>query len=175
MNFLRKCLTVPGLAVIILGFVAVMIGSALVLEYTQELEPCPLCLIQRWALLPVVLGAVILLWLPTQPVGLVVSGLGVIAGGSTAARQLYLQFLGPDQAPACGPPLEYLVESGAGFAKIVDYFWAGDVSCATVQWSLLGVSIPGWSFVGYTMLAVVLVVAWKKQKQAHIKKTGDLE
>ena len=146
------------MALAIIAISAAMLASALALEYTQFLAPCPLCMIQRWGLAPVAAGCLLTLLQPHRLWGALLVFCGVLAGGITAIRQLFLQWLGPELAPACGPPLEYLVSSGAGLQTILDYFWAGNVSCATVQWSLLGLSIPGWSLLGYTMILAVVSV-----------------
>jgi len=141
-------------------FVASMsfIAIALVMEHWLELEPCPLCILQRVGV--IALGVVALVGALHNPGILghkIYSGLGIIAGLSTigvAARQLWLQSLPPDQVPACGPSLDYLMDVFP-LMDVLQMILSGDGSCAEVSWQWLGISIPGWVVIGcLTLLAL---------------------
>jgi len=130
-----------------LSFIAI----ALVMEHWLELEPCPLCILQRVGV--IALGVVALVGALHNPGILghkIYSGLGIIAGLSTigvAARQLWLQSLPPDQVPACGPSLDYLMDVFP-LMDVLQMILSGDGSCAEVSWQWLGISIPGWVVIG---------------------------
>lgn len=83
------------------------------------------------------------------------SGLAVAvaaAGGSVAARQVWLQHLPKDRVPACGPGLEYLMRKFPLY-DVLEKVLAGSGECAEVGWRFLGLSIAGWSLVWFVLLA----------------------
>lgn len=75
-----------------------------------------------------------------------------LAGIGLASRQLWLQSLPPDQVPACGPGLEYMMEV-LPWSEIVSVMLRGTGDCAKVHWTFLSLSIPGWTFVAFIGLA----------------------
>ena len=73
-----------------------------------------------------------------------------------ASRQLWLQSLPEDLVPACGPSFNWMVETST-LATILEKIFRGDGNCADVDWSLFGISIPGWVVVLCVVLLVVLL------------------
>ena len=143
-----------------LGAAACVGGMAFVVLYIQlvlGLEPCPMCVFQRVAM--VATGLVFLAGAAHAPRGAgrwVYSGLAALtagAGAGIAARHVWLQGLPPDQVPACGPTLEYLMDM-LPFLEVVRTLLRGDGNCAVIDWTFLGLSLPGWSLVGFTGLAL---------------------
>ncbi|HSS63131.1 MAG TPA: disulfide bond formation protein B [Gammaproteobacteria bacterium] len=138
-------------------FCLALLGAALYFQHVMGLEPCPLCIFQR--IFVMVLGAVMLAAAIQQPRDLgrrVYGGLILIIAGlgaGVAGRHVWLQSLPPDQVPACGPGLEYLFETFP-LMDALKLVLEGSGECAEVQWSLLGLSIPGWTLVVFTALAV---------------------
>lgn len=130
-----------------LSFITVALG----MEHLLGLEPCPLCILQRVGI--IALGVVALAGAIHNPGILghkIYSSLGIIAGLITcaiAARQLWLQSLPPDQVPACGPSLDYLMDVFP-LMEVLQMILSGDGSCAEVSWQWLGISIPGWVVIG---------------------------
>ncbi|OZG74295.1 disulfide bond formation protein B [Hahella sp. CCB-MM4] len=150
--------------------IAGLMGFAFYLQYVEGLEPCPLCMAQRIAF--VTLGLVFLIAFLHGPekVGTIIytslGGLVALAGLSLAIRQLWLQSLPEDQVPACGPGLEYMLEVFP-MSEVITMMLKGTGECAEVQWTFLGVSIPGWTalaFVGF--IAVLLFTFMRKQGNA---------
>jgi disulfide bond formation protein DsbB len=125
--------------------VASMAFALFYLQYTLGLPPCPLCMTQR---LFVVLTAVFCLFAAIHnPQGWgrrVYASLSLISatlGGAVAARHIWLQSLPEDLVPACGPSLEYMLDTfplSETFALVM----MGDGNCADVVWTFLGLSIP---------------------------------
>jgi len=81
------------------------------------------------------------------------------AGGiGLASRQLWLQSLPEDQVPACGPGLDYMLEV-LPWQEIITVMLQGTGDCAKVQWTFLGLSIPGWTllcFIGFIVIGLML-------------------
>ena len=89
------------------GTCGALMAAALWLQHVQGLEPCPLCILQRGAV--IVLGVVLLAGAIHDPatVGRRVYGvliaIAAAAGAAVAGRHVWLQSLPPGEAPECGP------------------------------------------------------------------------
>jgi len=140
-----------------LGFLACVgcMGFALYLEYGRHLEPCPMCIFQRVAM--IVTGIFFLLGAIHGPKAWgrwVYSGLALIsalAGALIAARHVWLQSLPPDQVPACGPTLKYLMDM-MPLNDVVMLILKGDGACAKIVGEWLGITLPGWTMIGFIAL-----------------------
>ena len=141
-----------------------MLGGALFMEHVMGLAPCPLCLMQRiWVM---IVGAIALAGLTHNPRILIYPLLSVLAaliGAGFSIRQLYLQSLPADQVPACGAPLDYLLDGP--LADLLREMTMGSGDCAEVSWSLFGVSIPGWTLLGFLVLAGLAVLQWRAARR----------
>ena len=132
------------------------------LEHQLELTPCPLCMSQR--VFVVLAGLIALLAALHNPAGWgrrVYGGLCAVAaitGAAIAARHVWLQHLPEDQVPACGPPLEYMLET-LPFSETLSLVLMGDGNCADTVWTLLGFSIPEQTLALFA--ALLVVSAWQ--------------
>jgi protein dithiol:quinone oxidoreductase len=133
----------------ILGLIAALLAAALYYEHIDGQEPCPLCLTQRIAyLLAGLIAFIALIENPGRLIYTILVALSSIAGASVALRQIYLQSLPPDRAPACGPGLDYMIEVFPA-SEVLRAMTLGTGDCASVDWSLLGLSMAGWSLLGF--------------------------
>jgi disulfide bond formation protein DsbB len=73
------------------------------------------------------------------------------AGLGVAGRQLWLQSLPPDQVPACGPSVDYMLEV-LPWLDVLKTALKGTGDCAEVVWRFLGLSIPGWTAIFFALL-----------------------
>lgn len=147
----------------LLGAAACASGLLMAIFYFQKhlgLEPCPMCIFQRVAMLAA--GAVFLIAAIHSPKAggrWVYSGLAELAaaiGAIIAARHVWLQGLPEDQRPACGPTLDYLMQM-MPMQEVVTTILKGDGNCAKIDWTLFGQSIPFWTmlvFFGLMVLAL---------------------
>ncbi|MEY3017268.1 MAG: hypothetical protein RL336_403 [Pseudomonadota bacterium] len=146
---------------------ALLMATALYMQHQLGLEPCPLCMTQRVAVIAVGLVAgVAFLHNPAGTMRRVYAGLGAILGvlgGSVSTRQLWLQSLPEDQVPACGPSLEYMLETFP-LADTLRVMLQGDGNCAEVVWTFLGLSIPAWTLVAF--VGLVAVNLWQMLRRA---------
>jgi disulfide bond formation protein DsbB len=147
----------PRRVAYLLGFLvcAALIGWALWLQYGEGLEPCPLCMFQRVAVIAV--GLVFLFGAianPLRPGASFVALLTLLAAGAGAAfagRQIWLQSLPKDQVPACGMGLSYMMDT-LPFMDVVTKVLQGSGECAEKAWVFLGLSIAGWTFVFFVAM-----------------------
>lgn len=144
-----------------LGALLLMGLAIFYFENHLGLEPCYLCITQR--VFVVAIGVIALLAAVHNPSATgqrIYAGLSVAAavvGGYFSSKQLWLQSLPEDQVPACGVPVDYLLESFS-LSEAIAMLVRGDGNCAEVQWQLLGLSMPAWvlvAFVGYALVGAV--------------------
>ena len=69
-----------------------------------------------------------------------------------------LQNLPEDQVPACGPSLEYMLDT-LPLSETFKLVMMGDGNCADVQWTFLGLSIPEQALVLF--VGLLLVNLWQ--------------
>ena len=132
------------------------------IQHVLGLEPCPLCVAQRVAMIATAIAFLAgALHAPRAKGRWFYGGLAALtaaAGAGIAGRHVWLQSLPPDQVPACGPTLEYLMDM-LPVLEVVKTLLRGDGNCAVIDWAFLGLSLPGWSLVGFTGLALYALAA----------------
>ena len=138
-----------------------LLAYGLYLQHVDGLEPCPLCIFQRWAYIGVALVAIAAAIQGPGLLGIrIYSGLITLTsmvGAGIAGRQVWLQHLPADQVPACGPDLEYMLEVFT-FSETLKNVFTGSGECAEVDWTFLGLSIAEWSLICFVIYAIVALV-----------------
>ncbi len=141
-----------------------MLGVGAFFQFVMDLAPCPLCISQRIAIL--LLGIVFLtaaIHNKRTKVYAIIGALTALAGGSISARHVWIQHLPPNEVPECGPGLSYVFENFP-LTDTLKLMLSGTGECAKVDWSLLGISIPGWTLLAFIGLGVVsLLQIWNEQ------------
>lgn len=135
-----------------------MLGFGMYLQYAVGLEPCPMCIVQRYALILVAVCAALASVLPKKPWWMVWSALALVfaAGGAfTAARQSWLQWY-PPEVMTCGRDFYGMVESYP-LSRAVPMIFRGSGDCSVIDWTFLGGSIANWSFVSFSAIIVLLL------------------
>lgn len=134
-----------------------LMGYALYSQYVDGLQPCPLCVFQRIAVIGLgiafFIGAVVNIggvrrWL-VAPLAIVAGTGGVIVAG----RHAWLQHLPPDQVPSCGPGLGHILNTFP-LGEALSMVFQGSGECANVDWTFLGLSMPMWVFAWCVVLGL---------------------
>ena len=126
---------------------AALLAYAYYAQFVMHLEPCPLCIFQRITILA--LGLVFLVAAihnPRRRGGWVYVGLIAVAALATSgvsARHIYIQSQPAGSIPACGAPLNVLMQMFHVWQVIAKVLHAGG-ECAVINWTFLGVSMPAW-------------------------------
>ncbi|PIE46801.1 MAG: disulfide bond formation protein B [Gammaproteobacteria bacterium] len=126
------------------------------------LFPCPLCIFQRIGIMVMGLFAFIALIInPSKFWARLMLWFGSVLGAmwtaGVAARHIWIQNLPPSQTPACGPGLDYWVDTMPMFDVVKEVF-SGSGECASIEWTLLGMSIPMQTFLLSVFLILVHLV-----------------
>ncbi len=136
-------------------FASGLMGFGLYLQYVKHQEPCPLCMVQR-----VIFIAILVLFLlaathgPKRLGARIYAGLIVLlslSGVAVAARHIWIQHLPADQVPACGPGLDYMLET-MPMSSVLKELLHGSGECAAKGWNFLTLGIPEWSLLCYLVL-----------------------
>jgi disulfide bond formation protein DsbB len=141
---------------------ALLLAYAYYLQYVEHLEPCPLCIFQRVAVLAV--GVLFLIATLHDPdkTGARVYGvlidLAALAGIGVAARHVYIQSLPPGEVPSCGATLDYMLEVFP-LTQVIRTVLTGSGECGVVDWRFLGLSMPWWVLISLLVLGTFAVVA----------------
>jgi disulfide bond formation protein DsbB len=147
-----------GLFFIAFACCLAIMGGALYLEHMLDQQPCPLCIVQRVCV--IVFGLICLVAALHAPGRggqrgyALFAMVAAIAGGGTAARQVWLQHVPAEELPACLPSLDYMMQA-LPFQDIVRLVLHGSADCAEVNWTLLGMSIPEWSLLAFVAMLIL--------------------
>lgn len=137
-----------------------MMAFALYAQHVLLLDPCPLCILQRIAV--IALGVTFLLAAIHGPqkagarVYAIVCGLFAVLGAAVAGWHVRLQNLPADEVPSCGPGLEYMVENFP-LNDVLGMVLKGSGECAEVSWRFLGLTMPTWVLISALTLGMFAI------------------
>jgi disulfide bond formation protein DsbB len=136
-----------------------MLAFGLYLQHVVGLDPCPMCIVQRYALVLVVLLAGLTALSSKRGVLLGGSLLMLVAAGFgafVAARQSWLQWYPPEVA-SCGRDFYGMIETFP-LNRVIPMIFKGGGDCAKIDWTFLGGSLANWSFVAFTFFGLIALV-----------------
>lgn len=151
-----------------LGLIALaclaLLGFGLYLQHVVGLEPCPMCIVQRYAMVLMVLVSLLAV-VPAPAVhrlglGLVVTLSGL--GAFVAARQSWLQWH-PPEVYACGRDFYGMIETFP-LKRAIPMIFRGSGDCTKVDWTFLGLSIANWSFLAFVVLGLFAAFVWLRHR-----------
>ena len=138
-----------------------LLAYGLYLQHVVGLVPCPMCIVQRYALVIVAIIAALTgasgrncFQITGALAMLMVAGFGAF----TAARQSWLQWYPPEVA-SCGRDFYGMIETFP-LQRVVPMIFKGSGDCTKIDWTFLGLSIANWSFLCFVavgLLALLLI------------------
>ena len=147
----RRHLLLTGFLISVL-----LIAYALYTEHVLGLEPCPLCILQRVAVIALGLSFLLLALKPPQRkqskflaslLLMMISSAGV----GIAARHVWIQSLPPDKVPGCGPGLDFMM-ANFPLSEVLEMVFSGSGECAEISWSFAFLSMPAWVIIWLIVL-----------------------
>ena len=140
-----------------------LLAFGMYLQHVVGLVPCPMCIVQRYAMVLMAFVALLGASLPGRKTALIAgSWLVLLAGGGAyvAARQTWLQWY-PPEVVSCGRDFYGMIETFP-LKRAIPMIFKGGGDCAKVDWTFLGGSIANWSFVAFTGMALLaLLTTWR--------------
>ena len=133
-----------------------LIVYALYAQYVLGLEPCPLCILQRVAVITLGLSFLFMALRPPQTkqskfftslLVMIISSVGV----AIAARHVWLQNLPPEKVPGCGPGLDFMI-ANFPLSEVLEMVFSGSGECAEISWSFAFLSMPAWALIWLILL-----------------------
>lgn len=136
-----------------------LLGFGLYLQHVVGLEPCPMCIVQRYAMIALAVVAAIAAALPGPRSHRWFGGLVLLIatfGAFVAARQSWLQWYPPEIA-TCGRDFYGMIENFP-LQRAIPMIFKGSGDCTAIDWTFLGGTIANWSFLWF--LAFALAGLW---------------
>ena len=144
-----------------------MLAFGMYLQYVVGLDPCPMCIVQRYALIGVAVCAGLASvigqkgwWKSWSVLALALAGFGAF----TAARQSWLQWFPPEVA-TCGRDFYGMVENYP-LSRAIPMIFRGSGDCTAIDWTFLGGSIANWSFICFTLFGLALLAVLLRRHPA---------
>jgi disulfide bond formation protein DsbB len=137
---------------------AALVAYALYAQYVQGLEPCPLCILQRVAVMAA--GVLFLVAALHDPAERGARAYGVLidlvamAGIVIAARHIWIMAQPPGSVAECGASLDYMMEV-LPLHEVLAKVLTGSGECAKLDWQFLGLNMPTW-----VLIALVGLGTW---------------
>ena len=151
-------------------FCLALLGYALFLQYYRGLDPCPLCLFQRIAIIGLTVAFLLAAlvadgWRMLRGVVSVLIGLVALGGSGVAIRHLYIQSLPPGSVPSCGATLDYMWEVFPAM-DVLRKVLTGSGECAKIDWTFMGLAMPAWVLIWLVILGTLgVVVNWPARRR----------
>ena len=143
-----------------------LLAFGLYLQHVVGLNPCPMCIVQRYAMIGLLLLGLVGFFVRRAAVA---CGLALLLtlvagfGAFVAARQSWLQWY-PPEVVSCGRDFYGMIENFP-IGRAIPMIFKGSGDCSAIDWTFLGGTIANWSFVWFVGFAVVgllmAVQAWR--------------
>ncbi len=145
-----------------------LVGFAVVLQQTgyqgMSFLPCPLCVLQRIGYLGMAISC--LLAAGVGPLRKLFHGLAILAAGSGAAVAGHHVWLLYHPRESCGiDPLETWINQFQ-IVQNLPWLFKADGLCSAKLPAILGLQVPEWSLVWFTILLVILLATFFKKSRA---------
>jgi protein dithiol:quinone oxidoreductase len=135
-----------------------LLAYAYYAQFVLHLEPCPLCIFQRVGIFAT--GLVFAVAAAHDPGGwgrrvyALIIALAALATAGVAAKHVYIQHLPPDQVPACGASLDFMLKVFP-LTEVLEKVLTGSGECAKVNWRFLDLAMPTW-----VLIAALGLLVW---------------
>jgi len=136
-----------------------LLSFGMYLQHVVGLEPCPMCIVQRYVMVLMAFVALLGACFPCRKGSLAAGSTLVLfaaSGAYVAARQSWLQWYPPEFA-SCGRDFYGMIETFP-LQRAIPMIFRGSGDCTKVDWTFLGGSIANWSFVAFVALGLLALV-----------------
>ena len=144
-----------------------MLAFGQYLQHVVGLEPCPMCIVQRYAVILVALVAGLTSVSKGRFAhisGAVLLILSAGFGAYVAARQSWLQWY-PPEVVSCGRDFYGIVDTFP-LQRAIPMIFRGSGDCSKIDWTFLGGSLANWSFLCFSAFVVLaLTLLWLQVKR----------
>jgi disulfide bond formation protein DsbB len=148
----------------------VLLACSLVLQHIIGLEPCPMCIVQRYAMILVAVTAGVAAIFKGR-IATITGSFFVLLfagfGAFTAGRQSWIQWYPPEIA-SCGRDFYGMIEHFP-LQRAIPMIFKGSGDCTKIDWTFLGLSIANWTFLWFVFFSLValMLIARQMRHGAH--------
>jgi disulfide bond formation protein DsbB len=140
-----------------------LLAFGLYLQHVVGLEPCPMCIVQRYTMVLIAVVAAAGAAVPSRRIQLalfpLLAALAVF-GAFVAARQSWLQWYPPEIA-TCGRDFYGMIENFP-LQRAIPMIFKGSGDCTAIDWTFLGGTIANWAFLWFVAFALLaLLLLWR--------------
>jgi disulfide bond formation protein DsbB len=176
MNAASRLLRSPTHVALLLGMAcSLLVGASFFVQHVLEIDPCPLCILQRYTyatLVPVFFAAA---WARPhgrpQQVLLTVAAFLVAGGLGVAAYQTQLQLFPPPVTATCSASLSYMLDTLAATEVLARLFQAtGD--CSDTSFKVLGLTLAQASMLVFLAFSAILATVLLRARAPNRKRGG---
>lgn len=161
--------TAPRRVFALIALVCVgMLAFGLYLQHVVGLEPCPMCIVQRYALVFVAVLSGLAVASSRQGVHIGAGSLLLLSAGFgafVAARQSWLQWYPPEIA-SCGRDFYGMIETFP-LQRAIPMIFKGSGDCTKIDWTFLGLSIANWSFLSFAGLSLLTLAVLLSSRRSR--------
>ncbi len=157
MNDVKSPLNREKRFLVLLGIICLtLIGGALYMQVVLDEAPCPLCILQRYALLFIALFAFIGAAMPGKRGVTVFEALVVLSaiGGIAAAGNHVYVLANPSSS--CGVDVLQPIVDGLPLANALPLVFQVSGFCTTPYPPILGLSLAQWALVAFVLTAILV-------------------
>ena len=158
LQMLLKWPTRAWLFIVAIACTGMMAFGVLYLQYYLGTEPCPMCIVQRYAMIGVIVWCLLGLSEKSPVRTLIMSWLVFLSAGFgafVAARQTWLQWY-PPEVVTCGRDFYGMIENFP-LQRAVPMIFKGGGDCSKIDWTFLGGSIANWSLLVFSSIVVLML------------------
>ena len=158
LQMLLKWPTQAWLFIVAVACTGMMAFGVLYLQYYLGTEPCPMCIVQRYAMIGVIVWCLLGLSEKSPVRTLIMSWLVFLSAGFgafVAARQTWLQWY-PPEVVTCGRDFYGMIENFP-LQRAVPMIFKGGGDCSKIDWTFLGGSIANWSLLVFSSIVVLML------------------
>ena len=173
LNVWKKLTLSQGMGLLALVCVG-MLAFGMYLQHVVGLEPCPMCIVQRYALI-LVAACALFAWViglkasknsvpsTVQKIFALLALLFAGGGAFVAARQSFLQWY-PPEVLSCGRDFYGMVETFP-LKRAIPMIFKGSGDCTKIDWTFLGGSIANWSFIAFAAMGLLLLALLMRRRR----------
>ena len=167
MKTVARFLASPPRVAILLGLTcAALVGASFYVQHVLGIEPCPLCIIQRFTyvgLIPIFFAAAMMRTYGRAQRGLFWTAAVLTLGGlGVAGYQTYLQLFPATLVARCSASLSYMLDTMAVTEVLARLFHAtGD--CSDTSFRILGLTLAQASLLIFLSFTLSLVMLLRRQ------------
>ena len=145
----------------------------LYLQFFKDVNPCSLCLLQRWGMYLSIFFICLSLFfnfikkIKSSIFFLTLSVLSNIFSLIISIRNVWLQTLPEDKIPACGLDIESLLKIVSPLTALKKTF-IGSGDCAQKSWVFLGQSLAVWALIFFTLFLIYQIMVIYKINNKNV-------